>query len=229
MDSLEMLANNVANSSTIAFKSDREFYGVYSSEQAASGAVDPTLSPVVEKSWTDFAQGTLLPTGNQLDLAIAGRGFFITDASSGPLYTRSGNFKIAADGQIETQEGYKVRVKTPDNQKLRLDALKPVDISNDGVIRQEGRDLGRFQMVDFDNSNIVSKRGSTYFQVGGTDALKAVAPDVRQGSVESSNVPVAESAVRLVSVMRQFEMLQRAMAIGGEMNRRSVDEVAKVG
>jgi flagellar basal body rod protein FlgG len=229
MESLEMLANNVANTGTTAFKADREFYGVYVSEAAAldnSGA--ELKSPLIEKHWTDFSQGTLVTTGNSLDLGVSGRGFFVVDTPSGPLYTRNGNFRLGTDGQIETQDGNKLRVRTPDNRPIKLNPERPVDIASDGTVRQEGQPLGRIEMFDLDNSTAVTKRGSTYFQWLDNGTPKAAAPELHQGTIEASNVPVAESAVRLVSVMRQFEMLQRAMTLGGEMNRRSVEEVAKV-
>jgi flagellar basal body rod protein FlgG len=227
MESLDMLANNIANTATIAFKADREFYGVYVSE---AGGVDAAglQSPVIEKHWTDFSQGTLVTTGNALDIGVSGRGFFVVDSASGPLYTRNGNFRLGPTGQIETQDGNPLRVRTPDNRPIRLNPQRPVDISTDGTVRQDGQPLGRIELFDLDNSAAILKRGSTYFQWLDSGAPNAAAAELHQGKTEASNVPVAESAVRLVSVMRQFEMLQRAMSLGGEMNRRAVEEVAKV-
>lgn len=229
MESLDMLANNIANTSTVAFKADREFYGVYVSEQDPGGP-NQLESPLIEKHWTDFTQGTLLPTGNSLDVALTGNGFFAVDSPSGPLYTRNGAFRMGKAGSLETQDGYRVRVIKPDGRPAVLDPSKPVDIAPDGSVRQEGQELGRIETADLGNDSAVSKRGSTYFQWLGTGVPKPApaATEMKQGVVESSNVPVAESAVRLVSVMRQFEMLQRAVTLGSEMNRRSLEEVAKV-
>src|SRR5215831_4103926 len=87
MESLDMLANNVANSGVAGFKADREFYNLYTSEQADSSDGTSSL-PVIERPWTDFAQGTLVSTNSPSDLAITGKGFFVIDSPSGPLYTR---------------------------------------------------------------------------------------------------------------------------------------------
>jgi flagellar basal-body rod protein FlgF len=230
MEALDMLANNVANTGTAAFKADREFYNVYASEEASgSGAGDVTRDPMIERHWTDFSQGTLVPSGNPLDLAMSGNGFFVVNGPSGPLYTRNGSFRITKDGQMETKDGYILRVRTPDGKPLKLDSTKPVDVGKDGAIKQDGQPLGRIETVDLDNTKSVSKRGSTYFQWTDSGSPKpAAASEIQQGMVESSNVPVAEAAVRLVSVMRQFEMLQKAMSLGSDMNRRSIEEVAKV-
>src|ERR1700677_1177784 len=98
MDSLDMHANNMANSATPGFKSDREFYNLY--EQSL---------PMVERQYTDFAQGSLLPTGNPLDVALNGKGFFALNSPSGVVYTRSGNFRVSASNQLATQDGYTLR------------------------------------------------------------------------------------------------------------------------
>lgn len=227
MESLEMLANNAANTGTAGFKSDREFYNLYVSPEAMEGP-DPSTLPIVERQWTDHGQGTLVPTGNSLDLAIAGKGFFVVDAANGPLYTRNGNFHMSADGRIVTTDGQPVRVVRPDGRPVRLDPSMPVDVDVKGAIRQNGQVEGQLALVEFGDESKLSKLGSTYFKWDGPNPQLAAAAEVRQGSLESSNVPVGEAAVRLVSVMRQFEMLQRAMTLGGEMNRRAVEEVARV-
>ena len=87
--------------------------------------------------------------------------------------------------------------------------------------------MSRIEIVDTKDTSALSKHGSNYFRC--SSALLAPVPDaqLQQGSLESSNLQPAESAVRLITVMRQFEMLQHAAALGSEMNRRTLDEVAK--
>src|SRR5215472_17698966 len=80
MESLDMLANNIANAGTAGYKSDREFYSLYSTAEALADAPQVVegagTAPVIETHWIDFAQGPLSSTGNSLDLAIDGKGFF---------------------------------------------------------------------------------------------------------------------------------------------------------
>src|SRR5579864_1876133 len=93
MDSLDLLANNMANTATSGFKMDREFYSIYASvdsNDGISGNPSATL-PVVERQWTDFSPGELQTTGNNLDIALEGSGFFVVAGPKGPLYTRNGN------------------------------------------------------------------------------------------------------------------------------------------
>ncbi len=232
MDSLDMLANNVANSGTAGFKSDREFYNLYVSQEAVDATddsrPDPTTSPVVERHWTDFGQGTLLPTGNPLDLAITGNGFFIVDSATGPLYTRNGNFRLSPTGQVLTQEGQTVRIVGPDGKPATLDPSETVTVDSKGSIHQNGQEVAKLVMAEMDDASKLMKQGQTYFRLDGPNPKLSASGEVHQGVLEGANVPVAEAAVRLVSVMRQFEMLQRAVSIGGEMNRQAVEQVAKV-
>src|SRR5260370_18707492 len=93
MESLDMLANNLANVSAPGFKADREFYNTYVAAEAADSPAGGSVMPVIERQWTDFSQGTLTPTGNPLDVALRGKGFFVATSSSGPLFTRDGSFR----------------------------------------------------------------------------------------------------------------------------------------
>jgi len=231
MDSMEMLANNLANAATGGFKTDREFYSLYTSAEAAdpTATVKTGVLPVVQNRWTDFSQGLLLPTGNQLDFALQGKGFFVAQSGSGPVYTRSGNFHLAAQGQMVTAEGYPLQLV--DGRKLQVDPAKPLVVSSDGTLTQEGTPLGKLLLVNFKEPSALSKQGNNYFQNPDPKVKPAAAQaiEVHQGKLEGSNVSVAESAVRLVGIMRQFEMLQKAISLATDMNRSAVEEVAKVG
>ena len=229
-ETLDLLANNLANAATSGYKSDHEFYNLYVSPEVQdfAGPGAPTTVPVIEKNWTDFSQGTLLRTDNKLDLALDGKGFFTAKGPSGPLYTRNGSFRLSAKGQLTTSEGYPLL--TEDNKTIQSQSESPLEVSPDGEVQQDGQTLGKLRLVDFSKATPVAKFVNTYFQM--TDPLAKPAPAanvaVEQGRIESSNVSPAESAVRLVNVMRQFEMLQRAITLNAQMNRSAVEEVAKV-
>lgn len=220
MESLDMLANNIANSGTAGFKADREFYSIYQSEL-----------PLVEKNWTDFSQGLLLPTGNPLDLALDGAGFFALNSPAGVVYTRNGSFQISRQNRLQTAEGYTLRNVRQNGQPITVDPARPIEIDARGVVRQDGQEIAQIEIVGIDGpAGKLRKLGTSYFQMADPAAAAGGAPEaaVRQGALEQSNVPVADAAVRLVSLMRQFEMLQRAVAVGQEMNKRSLEEVARV-
>jgi flagellar basal-body rod protein FlgF len=226
MESLDLLANNVANAATGGYKADREFYSLYVAPEAVTD--DAATMPVIERPWVDHTQGTLHTTGNALDFAVSGRGFFAVNGPSGPLYTRNGNFRLSADGRLTTTDGYAVR--NQQGAPLTIAGRLPVEVSNDGTITQDGNVIGKLEVVDFTSTAGLTKQGANYFRIADPAQKPAPAPSasVEQGSLEASNTGSAESAVRLISVMRQFEMLQRAVSIGGDMSKKAVEEVAKV-
>lgn len=230
IESLDMLANNIANTSAPGFKADREFYSLYLSSEAADSpaGTTPAELPVIERQWTDFTQGSITPTNNPLDLALNGNGFFVANSPSGNVFTRNGSFRLSSAGQLQTPDGFAVQGQ--DGRPIVLDASKPVEIGPEGIVRQSGQDVSQIAVVDFADTAALVKRGNSYFQVD-LSTLKptsAAKTEVQQGKLEAANSQPAESAVRLVNIMRQFESLQKAMAIGNEMNRHAVEEVAKV-
>jgi flagellar basal-body rod protein FlgF len=230
MESLDMLANNLANSATNGYKLDREFYSLYSGAASEDPSPDPSIArqPVLEKPWTDFSQGALQTTGNPQDLALAGKGFFTVNGPAGPLYTRNGNFQVASDGRLLAADGYPVAASG--GGTIQLQSGKPFEVTSDGTVRQGGATLGQLQLVEFPAVTNLTKAGNNYYQNPDPkiQPVPATGAQVNQGKLENSNVSTAESAVRLVTVMRQFEMLQKAIAVGSEMNKHTIEEVARV-
>jgi flagellar basal body rod protein FlgG len=227
MEALDLLANNIANASTAGFKLDRENYNIFTAENF--GIDDTTESPVIEKNWTDFAQGNLVQTGNHLDFALEGRGFFVVDGPNGPLLTRNGGFRLSPSGKLETAEGYAVRVNTSDGQPYKLDPLAAIEVSREGLITQRSAAVGQLATADVASQEDIAKIGGVYFQVRNpVSKLASAAGAVRQEYLESANVVPSENAVRLVGILRQYEALQKAISIGTDMNRKAIEEVARV-
>jgi flagellar basal-body rod protein FlgF len=220
MDSLDMHANNMANSGTPGFKADREFYNLY--EQSL---------PMVERQYTDFSQGSLMLTGNPLDVALHGKGFFALNAPSGVVYTRSGNFRVSIANQLGTQEGYTLRNVLDNGKPIVVDPTQPIEIGKDGMVRQAGQDLGQIEIAQpASPADTLKKLGSSNFALldrNGTVPDADADTEVLQGQIEQSNVAVTDSAGKLVSTMRSFEMMQKAIMLGTEMNKQSIAEVAK--
>jgi len=231
MESLDMLANNIANSETCGYKTDREFYNIYTSAEATGAdGEDPSALPVIEKNYTDFSAGVVRPTSNPLDFAIQGKGFFTVNSPSGVAYTRNGSFQISAAGTLVTADGNAVLDSA--GKTIALDPSVPVSVGADGTITQSGTTAAQISLVDFANPGDLSKQGNTMFRPSDAKTQPVAAPtgsEIQQGKLEGSNVSSSEAAVRLVSVMRQFEMMQKAVNIAKEMNDKTIQEVAKVG
>ena len=229
LEALDLVANNLANSTTGGFKLDREFYSLFSaSYDPSTPGASTTKLPFIQKQWTDFSQGELTPTGNSLDVALSGKGFFAVSGPSQTLYTRNGSFQLSKDGQITTADGYAVRGS--DGKPIQAQPGAAIQIATDGTVTQAGQSIGQLQLVDFQDRSLLQKTGNSYFYMADPKVQPVAAADVtvQQGKIENSNVAPAESAVRLVGLMRQFEMLQKAISITTDMNKQALTDVARV-
>ncbi|MFL6451209.1 MAG: flagellar hook-basal body protein [Bryobacteraceae bacterium] len=229
MEALDMLANNLANTSSSGFKADREFYTTYMAPELGSEA-NPIVgeTPLVQQHWTDFSQGNLVKSGNETDLALSGSGFFAVNGPNSTLYTRNGNFHVTSQGVLATAEGYPVRLSS--GEIVQTQPGEAIVVGKDGQVSQGANVIGKLAIVDFKDPHQLGKAGSTYFATSdpkaGPDGTATA--EVYQGSAETSNAAPAESAARMVTLLRSFEMLQNAIKIGTEMNRHAVEDVARV-
>jgi flagellar basal body rod protein FlgG len=228
-EALDLLANNISNSGTPGYKADREFYNLYVSTEADN----QTTMPNIERNWIDYSQGTVKETGNPLDVALSGNGFLTTDSPRGPLYTRNGALKLSATGVLETNDGYPVRANTPSGhiQAQLGGAAGPLRILKDGSVMQDGQTLGALTLADWPKQDALEKQSGVYFRL--TDSNHQPSPpaavEVLQGQLESSNASPSELAVQMVGVLRQFEALTKAISMGAEMNKKAVEDVARLG
>jgi flagellar basal body rod protein FlgG len=115
---------------------------------------------------------------------------------------------------------------------ITVDPSLPITIGKDGAVEQGGQPIAQIEIAgQSTGAGALEKLGNSYFRVAaaGVALPKAdAATKVMQGTLEQSNVPAADAAVRLVSVMRQFEMLQKALAVGADMDKQAISEVARV-
>ena len=172
MEALDMLANNLANTSTPGFKADREAYTTFFNAESMEGVADgsgrlPAMAPQIESHRTDFSQGTLSPTGSPQDLALSGEGFFLLEGKQGALMTRAGSMRVAADGRLTNHEGYEFA--TVESPRIRADPHLPISVDQDGTVRQEGAPLGRLRIVAQGSEAQPPKREGVYFALNNQD------------------------------------------------------------
>jgi flagellar basal body rod protein FlgG len=225
MESLDLIANNLSNASTAGYKMDRESFSLYRADDVDADWI--TRLPLVEKNWVDQTQGNLVHTANPSHVALSGKGFLVAESPAGPLLTRSGNLKLSPEGELQTTEGHRLRNIDDNKKPILLDRSLAWEIDRDGRVLQSGQVVARIETADVSDPQELRKAGSTYFAFDPA-ASRPASLEFRQGYLESANVGEAESAVRMVGVLRQFEMLQRALTLGGDMNRRAIEDVARV-
>jgi flagellar basal-body rod protein FlgF/flagellar basal-body rod protein FlgG len=173
----------------------------------------------------DRSQGALQKTGNDLDVAIQGSGFFVVQTAHGPMYTRDGSFQISATGQLTTSVGDPVM-----GDKGVINVLPgPVSISPDGTISSKGAVAGKLKIVDFKPGTSITSAGGTYYAAPEASETAAIGSTVQQGSLENSNVNPVAGMVELITAQRSAEMMQRALTMfGSEMDKTAAQELPKV-
>lgn len=238
---LDVIANNLANNSTTAFKKDRANFEdlLYRQHrlpgtQDADGNITSTgvevgLGVRVSSTQSDFDQGAVQSTGNQLDIAIEGEGFFaVTGANGETLYTRAGNLGINANNELvigSASLGYRIEpgVSIPE------EALD-VGIAPTGEItfRQAGQtqltQAGQLQLANFVNPDGLLKMGDNLFaETDASGAATLANPrspgfgSVQQGFLEASNVDATTELIDLINTQRSFELNSQVIRAGDEI------------
>ena len=226
---LDTIANNVANVSTVGFRAS---HNVFSSVLATTG--DSSLSVlnqdandygVLSGTQLDNSQGALTRTGNDLDLAVEGPGFFSVQTASGLAYTRGGSFHVSPQGQLVTAAGDPVM---GENGPIMI-VGEPVSISADGTISVNGAISGRMKLAEFAPAVQLQSEGGTNYTAPAGAATLASKSEVRQGMLESSNVNPVISAVELSSAQREVETMRRVLTMfSTEMDKTAAQDLPRI-
>ncbi|MBL8260663.1 MAG: flagellar basal-body rod protein FlgG [Candidatus Competibacteraceae bacterium] len=235
---MAVITNNLANASTTGFKRGRAQFedllyqnvrqvGSQSSQntQLPSGLMLGTGVRTVSTAKI-FTQGNLVQTGNKLDMAINGRGFFQVQLPDGTAaYTRDGSFQLNAEGQLVTSNGYLLQpeITVPGNAQT-------VTISSDGTISAQlpndpkPNQIGTLQLADFVNpAGLQAAGGNLFLESAASGSPQTGQPGangvgmIAQGSLETSNVNVVEELVDMIETQRAYEMNSKAISTTDQM------------
>jgi flagellar basal-body rod protein FlgF len=207
MKELEHIASNVANVSTDGYKRTSFSTRLYQinedlAQVQKSTTPDGRSMAHMNKQVCDQGQGTIQPTGNPLNIAVSGEGYFCVDVNGETRYTRNGSFSMDKDGMLVNGGGYKVMGTDGKPISLGKSNVPPV-IGNDGQISVEGNPVGTLKLVKLTDVQNVSD--SLY---NGTVAGTAEG-DVKQGSIERSNVNPMRELVAMITAQRDFQTIQQ--------------------
>ena len=222
MDRMAQISQNVANINTPAYKRSVPINSSFTTiltnaNQQALALPVPNLG-----ASTDMRVGTLKPTGNPFDLAIENGGFFEIERQGQRFYTRLGNFKIDAKGQLLSAAG---DVVMGSNGTLILNTLQPV-IGRDGVIKEKDKIIGQLKLVHFKNPEQLQAMGQGVFAQGDAQ-MSSGATKLRQGYLEASNVNNAQEMTQMIETIRHFETGQKVIQIYDEMNERAITKLGE--
>jgi len=235
---VDTIANNIANVNTTGFKKNelafREMlYQTMREPGAPTGEsqMSPTGLQVgsgaeVASSIKLFKQGEVVPTGNTLDLAIVGPGFFKVKPGEGDdRYTRDGTLRLDGTGTLVTSEGYQLQppvIVPPDTTEVIISEAGDVSVmKSDGGLPES---IGTISLFRFPNaSGLKAQGGNLYSETASSGTAEQSTPGVsgtgllRQGSVERSNVQVVDELVALILAQRNYEINSRAIRVSDDM------------
>lgn len=236
---VDVISNNIANMTTTGFKRQRiEFQDLIYQDITRPGATSSAAGTIVPSGiqlglgvrpaavYRLHEQGTFESTGNTLDLAVSGEGYFGIDLPSGETaYTRAGSFQVDDQGQIVTAQGYVVQpaITIPTNAlSTEINEAGEVWVEIPGQVAMQN--LGRLQLTRFINPGGLDAIGDTMFKettASGTPITGNPNEDdfgaIRQGMLESSNVDVVEEITKLISAQRSYEMNSNIISTSDEM------------
>jgi flagellar basal-body rod protein FlgG len=216
MKTVDVIANNLANANTAGFK--RDFGLILQTEIGSQAATQVDLSP-----------GAIVSTGNELDAALNGDGFFVIQTPDGQRYTRSGSFAVNAAGELVTKEGMKVLSSTDSPVSV---GEGQVAIADGGAVLVNGSEIARLKVVTMNDPSKIRKEGLSKFSWGGDpNGIQTLSdPPVKGGYLEKANVNSVDEMVHLMSAYREFESVQRALkTLMTDMDGRLVQELGKLG
>jgi len=229
MKRMDIISNNLANVNTPGYKKDKMLF-----ESMLAGAANPpavpqgaTADPILQKEsvYIDYGAGPVSQSGNPLDLAIDGDGFFMIQTPSGTAYTRQGNFRLGADGTLVTSDGYPVMSQ---NGPIRIQG-GTVEIDAKGVVMVDGSEFGAISVVDFPKPYALKKIASAQFLPADPQVTPQPATgSVRQGQLEGSNVETITEMVQMIETSRYFDSCQRVIKGFDDMVGKAVNEMGRL-
>jgi flagellar basal-body rod protein FlgF len=230
---MDIAANNIANMNTTGFKSEALLMREDKIQPTATGLNPIYKNPVsMVDDWgsvRDTRPGVIKQTGNPLDVAIEGAGYFaVTNANGEDRFTRNGVFQINADGQLVDLEGQTVQ---GDGGEITVPAgTTNIAIGKDGTVSTATGIIGKLRVASFENEQALLPDGNNGFKAPeGIAAETAENPRVIQGAVEQSNVNGIVEMTEMVEVLRQYQSAQNIMQSEHDRLRNSIRTIAKLG
>lgn len=229
-EALDTAAANLANAQTPGYRAEREFFrSVLLGPDALNSQLGRTVNSfgVLGGDELSMAQGALQTTGNPLDLAIEGQGFFLVQTPNGPRFTRDGGFHRAQSGQLVTEAGEPVLSSA--GQPILVPPGE-VTVGADGAVSVAGGVVATIGVFTFPPGTELTPEGTNHYAAPqGVAATAARDAQVRQGAIESANQDVIQGSLNLIVMQRQAEMMQKAVTLfHTEFNKFATEDLPRI-
>ncbi len=224
---LDVTASNLANVTTPAYRPERPLFSSYLGRAVARAAAGATAPAEVDVggTWTSMRPGPLRSTGNPLDLAIEGEGWFRVQAPGGERLTRAGNLRLDEQGRLVTADGNPL-LDELGNPIVVPSGARQVEVAQDGTVSVDGEQLATIGLVTAPAGTLRREGNSLWVATAGTTPLPPSRVRIRQGFLEQSGVSATEELVRMISVQRLFELQERVVHVAANV---VADRAVKLG
>lgn len=226
---LDVIANNVANAQTNGYKrrtsDSREFQMPKAADETFRRGGDRRVSFVVDRGTPlDLSTGAVEPTGNPMDVAIAGDAFLVVQTPNGERYTRNGAMMVNANGQIVNSDGFPVLGEQGVYQVANDE--RDLRVAPDGNVTSSNGTRGRLRLVRFPNPQVLENAGANLFTTN-VQPEPALQARVQSGFLERSNVrPVVEIS-RMIEVTRQYQSIAGLIGRQDEIRRTAIQRLGE--
>lgn len=220
-NNLNIIANNVANMNTTGYRGQNTLFEEYISDPRGN---EDAMSFVYDRGqYQNTTPGPLQQTGNPLDIALNGPGFFaIEGPGNTPTYTRGGDFQLDANGVIVTADGYPV--KGGNGQITVPPGVGSVTIDKKGVVSTPDGEIGQLNIVEFENLQQLKPMGGNLYTTD-EQARPAEETTVHQGALEGSNVNAVLEMTRMIDNLRAFQELNQLMTKENDRLRGAIQKL----
>ncbi len=234
----DVIANNIANSETVGFKRDLALFHERLTEAQENRLGPRHSNPLLEKlgggllaspTFVDSNQGEFEPTGNNLDVAIQGSGFFAVDDHGQKRLTRNGQFSVNRDGHLILSNGSGQKVLDVEGDPILLDPTRQLAIARDGQITQDETPVARIGLFEVPNPGDLRKEGGTLLSYEDIDSLRPATGTLRSEFIERANVDPASELALLMDAQRQLEANANMIRYQDQTLGRLVNDVGKIG
>ncbi|MBS1056335.1 flagellar basal-body rod protein FlgF [Gluconobacter kondonii] len=226
---MSVVADNMSNASTVGYKRENVLFSDFLSHQHGSKQAEgaDTESYTQDRAtYRDFQQGDMQSTGNPLDLALGGEGYFQVRTANGVRLTRAGRFEEQQDGAVVDESGNALLDR--DGQPIVIPQTDHrITISADGVISTETGEQGQIGIVTAQDDNKLQAEGSRLLR---TDQLTTAVerPNIVQGMVEGSNVQMMTEVTKMMEIQRNFQFMAQFVDAEATRQKNAIDKIVQV-
>ena len=224
---MDVIANNIANMNTTGFKGEQPLFAEYVVRNRGGDTIlGDTLSFVLDQATIrDTSEGGLEATGNALDVAIRGEGFFAVETQAGEQYTRNGRFRLSPEGELITEHGHSVLGEGGEPLVFGPTDTE-ITISQNAVISSKNGEIGRLRVVRFDDQQrLLMVAGG--LMMADTPPIAVAFPEVEQGMIENSNVEAIREMTRMIEVHRSYDRAKQLIDREDERIRNMLETYAR--